>query len=189
MLGLSFVSCGGIGTTNGNGETSLSAEAAAEAALDAAGAAYIASIQAASAQAFVIVPINKSLIFEGETSGVSGRVLWDGDIGATENLDLNYDITFINYQATSGGVTLEGLMGVAVSENGTSCSGTWNISDLVFDDGLNDYEITTDGSGIILQGSNCEEMSLSGEVNISGAASGNGCIVSGTTANSNVSCN
>lgn len=175
---LLLVSCGGVDTGNGTG-TQLSAEEAAAIALAATGDAYVASIQDAEALA---------LTFNGETSGVMGRAEWDGTIDVTDNLNGDYEIIFTNYRAVPGGAVLNGDMQVAVSENGTACSGTWMIVDLLFDNDVNDFELDTTGTGITLQGSDCSNMNLSGSVNVSGDATGNNCVVTGTTTNPVVNC-
>lgn len=176
LLGLIFVmNCGSISSET-SGDGALSNEAAAALALSAAGDAFEASLQAAQGMTLL-----SSLAFDGETSGISGTAEWDGTIDSTTNLNADYEIFFLNYQVAADGVVLGGSMAVAVSESDSSCSGTWMIADLPFDNVTHDFTLNTTGTGLILQGSNCTNMNVSGSVNISGDAVGNGCTVTGTT--------
>jgi len=173
----------------GEFDPELASDAASDS-LQTAGVAYQASVEAAENQILTLVSSLQALSFAGSLPGVTGFASWSGTLEPTENLELNYVITFVNYSASDNGVQLNGELAIAVSESNTDCSGAWNTNSLLIFDPIDDltFAMTTIDSGLILSGIFCDIMSLSGQVDVSGDAIGNDCPVSGTTANPNVAC-
>ena len=159
-------------------------------ALEAAGTAYEASVLEAEQQVMALLLSLQALSFQGSLQGITGSATWSGTIEPTTNLELNYVITFNDYSIVEDGVQITGDLAVAVSESAGDCSGAWNSNNILIFDPLDklDFALSTDGLGLILSGSLCDIMTLSGQVDIRGDAFGDNCLVSGTTANPNVDC-
>lgn len=191
-LSLGITSC----TEEFDGRKTI-AETAAMNALDSGGTAYVASVQDAQLSALTLltqaiqreVLIDpKTLLFDGSADGTSGTATWSGEIGPTENLDLEYVISFNQYRGTPDGATISGEFAVSVSEGDIDCSGTWNFNGLNIVDLTGDFSMSSRGSGIVLQGPNCEDMDLDGAVDISGDSNASDCSVGGDVAFPDVDC-
>jgi len=160
-------------------------------ALDSVGSAYVASIEQGKME---VMALNlgelMGLSFGGNIQGSNGIAAWSGTIDNTANLQMDYTITFTDYAADPGAIEITGDVGVAVSQTDTDCSATWNINDLELIDPLtiDQFFVSSTGSGLTLSGTDCEIMTLSGRVDVSGDAAGNDCDVTGTTTSPNVDC-
>lgn len=166
------------------------ASAAGADALEAAGTAYEASVLEAEQQMMALVSPLQVLVLQGSLPGVTGSATWTGTIEPTQNLELNYVITFNDYSIVADGVQISGDLAVAVSESASDCSGAWNTNNILIFDPVDklDYALSTEGLGLILSGTFCDIMSLSGQIDIRGDAIGNNCPVFGTTDNPGVDC-
>ncbi len=162
----------------------LSNVEAATQSLTAIGDAYSDAIREAEAEGLGLI---LAIAFEGEANGaVSGTAEWQGNVD-TGNAD--FTITFGGYQVATDDVFVDGDVQVAVSRTGDGCSGTMSIVDVPFSNEGHDYEITATGTGLTLTSEgDCENMNVTGRVNVSGDATGDDCIVTGTTNNFEVSC-
>ena len=188
ILGLLAIACTSCAFSESDLDT---ASNAATSALDSVGSAYIASIEQAKMEVMTLyVGELMALSFEGDIQGSTGVASWQGTIDDTSNLQMDYTITFTDYAADPGAIEISGEVAIAVSQTNIDCSATWNISDIELIDPLNldQFFLSSRGSGLILGGSDCDIMTLSGRVDISGDASGTNCIVTGTTSNPDVNC-
>lgn len=196
-----LVACGA--TEEGGGDDdddndATVADTAATGALDATGDAYLASLDDAEAvvgalfQALSvsagIEPTIKNVSFEGNEDGAAGTVSWNGQIDETDTLNLDYTLTFADYQALAGGVAIDGAFSISVSEGADNCTGAWNIADLDVTSGTSQVTLDSTGAGLTLSGSNCESMTLDGSLDVSGDVTAD-CDVSGGITSPTVACN
>ncbi len=173
------------------------ADTAATGALDTTGDAYLASVDDAEAAAAALIQALsvsdaidtrvKAVSFSGNESGNAGTVSWTGTVGETDSLNLDYTITFDDYQASAGDVTVDGDFSISVSEGTTDCSGAWNIADLDVVSDQNAVILDSTGAGLTLSGTNCENMSIDGTLEISGDVVAD-CSIDGTVNSPSVDC-